>query len=126
MSKNYQNSDVIAMRDQKKSTNIITENLIVSDATIASNVELIKFNKITHIINLNTKKIENYFEIKDDPSPLLKRKLKFQNQSDSEDSEYNDLIGKVKYFSVDNWGENQIHLSMDLCKDLFLFIESAS
>ena len=75
MSKNYQNSDVIAMRDQKKPTNIITENLIVSDASIASNVELIKFNKITHIINLNTKKIENFFEMKEDISPS--RKLKF-------------------------------------------------
>ena len=32
----------------------------------------------------------------------------------------------MKYFSVNDWGENQISLTMDLCKDLFMFIESAS
>ena len=61
MGKNLQAADVIKMRDIKKQTNIITQNLIISDASIASNAELIKFTKITHIINLSTKKVDNFF-----------------------------------------------------------------
>ena len=113
------------MRNQKKSTNIITENLIVSDGSIAGDSSMITFNKITHIINLSTKKIENFFEAKDKSLQSPLKKLKFQNVSDGEDSEYMDLIGKIKYYSVHDWGEYSTNLSMDICEDLFLFIESA-
>lgn len=120
MGKNLQAADVIKMRDIKKQTNIITQNLIISDASIASNAELIKFTKITHIINLSTKKVDNFFAEKQRDKEKVKKLF-----SESEDSEYNDLIGKVKYFSVDDWNESNIKLTFDLCQELYMFIEKA-
>ena len=94
--------------------------MIISDASIASNAELIKFTKITHIINLSTKKVDNFFAEKQRDKEIVKKLF-----SESEDSEYNDLIGKVKYFSVDDWNESNIKLTFDLCQELYMFIEKA-
>jgi hypothetical protein len=105
---------------KKQSNTNITESLAIAEKSMAEDFTLIKNNNITHIINMNPKKIDNYF----DRAQFDKHKSEY-GKTEIEEIFSSNLLGKIRYFNVNNWTEHTINLNISLCDELFRFIEEA-
>jgi hypothetical protein len=105
---------------KKQSNTNITECLMIAEKSDSSNPTLIKNNNITHIINMNPKKIDNYFD-----REQFEKHTSVYSKAEREEMLSTDLLGKIRYFNVMNWTEHTISLSISLSDDLFRFIEEA-
>ena len=77
-------------------TMLIGDFLILGDANTAVDVQQIRQNQISHIINLAPKVIRNRF----DASEL--------KQAKNTDVEAQKLCGKIQYLTVNNWTEHKM------------------
>ena len=93
---------------------------MIAEKSDSSNPTLIKNNNITHIINMNPKKIDNYFD-----REQFEKHTSVYSKAEREEMLSTDLLGKIRYFNVMNWTEHTISLSISLSDDLFRFIEEA-
>ena len=87
---------------------------------MANDITLIKKNNVTHIINLNPKRIKNLFD-----REQFTQVISQYDKEEREEIASANLLGKIRYFNVPNWSEHTIDLNITLCDNLFRFIEEA-
>ena len=119
--KSLESHEVHDALDQKNhTTTIITEFLMITEKNLANSLTLINNYDITHIINTNPKRINNYFD-----RAIFEKNLSVYTTEEREEILSTNLLGKIRYFNVVNWTEHTVNLNMALCDELFTFIKGA-
>lgn len=100
----------------------IADCVFLGDARTAHDASFLTQNKITHIMNTSgAGRMPNIFDNALLKDPLTVRKLKETNNINSA------LIGKIKYFTIENWQEHRVDgiTDMGYVKEIFMFVEEA-